>query len=116
MARADLTVTTVPNPYAAAGVAIAMTAADASNKNQFPLTGKEIVIAWNSGATGRTITITSVDDTYGRTKDIAAEAIAAGAIRVYGAGLATIGWQQTDGKLYLEANHAEVKFGILRIA
>lgn len=116
MARTVLTTTSVPSPYAGAGVAITMTAADTSNQNSFPLTGREIVIAHNTGATPRTVTITSVDDRYGRSEHIAAESIAAGAIRVYGSGLALEGWQQTDGSLYLEANHAEVKFGILRLS
>lgn len=113
MARTALTKTTIPSPYAGAGVAATMTAADTSNKNSFPLTGREIVIAYNSGASSHTVTVTSVDDRYGRSEDISAEAIAAGAIRVYGVGLALEGWQQTDGSLYLEANHAEVKFGVL---
>lgn len=115
MARTALTKTTIPSPYAGAGVAITMTAADTSNQNSFPLTGREIVIAWNSGATSRTVTVTSVDDRYGRQENISAEAIAAGAIRVYGVGLALEGWQQTDGNLYLEASNAEVKFGVLKL-
>lgn len=115
MARTALTKTAVPSPYGGAGVAVTMTAADTTNKNKFPLTGREIVIAQNTGASSRTVTITSVDDRYGRSEDIAAEAIAAGAIRVYGPGLAIEGWQQADGSLYLEANHAEVKFGILQL-
>lgn len=115
MARAALTVTNVPSPYSGAGVAVTMTAADTSNKNSVPLTGREIVIAWNSGASARTVTVTSVDDRFGRSEDIAAESIAAGAIRVYGVGLALEGWQQTDGSLYLEADNAEVKFGVLRL-
>lgn len=115
MARTALTTTAVPNPYAAAGVAITFTAADTANQNQVVLTGREIVVAHNTGATPHTVTITSSADPYNRTKDITAEAIAAGELRVYGAGMALAGWQQTDGKLYLEANHAEVKFGILKL-
>lgn len=93
-----------------------MTAADTSNKNSFPLTGREVVIAHNTGASAYTVTITSVDDRYGRSEDISAESIAAGDIRVYGPGLALEGWQQTDGSLYLEANNAAVKFGVLRLS
>lgn len=116
MARQDIPITAIPNPYAAEGVAITMTAADPSNKSQIVATGREIVIAHNTGALARTVTITSVADPYGRTKDITAESIAPGALRVYGAGLEITGWQQTDGKLYFEANHAEVKFGVLRLS
>ena len=113
MARTALTKTTIPTPYAGAGVAVSMDAADTSNQNKVAFTGREIVIAWNSGLSTRTVTITSVDDRFGRSEDISAENIAAGAIRVYGVGLALEGWQQTDGSLYLQANNAEVKFGVL---
>lgn len=115
MVRAALTKTTVPSPYAGGSTAVTMTAADTSNKNSFPMTGRELVIAQNTGAGAHTITVTSVDDTYGRQENITAESIAAGAIRVFGVGLGLIGWQQTDGALYLEADHAEVKFGVLVI-
>lgn len=115
MARAALTATAVPNPYAATGTLIAWGAADTSNKNQIVLTGRELVIAWNSGATSRTVTVTSVADRYGRTKDIAAQAIAPGEHIVYACGLSPEGWQQADGNLYLEATHAEVKFGVLKL-
>lgn len=115
MPRTALTVTQIPSPYAGAGVAATETAADTTNQNSFPLTGREIVIARNAGASTRTVTITSVDDRFGRQENIAAENIAAGELRVYGVGLALEGWQQTDGSLYIEANHADVKFTVLRL-
>jgi len=116
MARTVLTVTNVPSPYAGASAAVTMSAGDTANKTSVRRTGREIVIDPDPGGSSRTVTITSVDDRYGRSEDIAAESIAAGAIQVYGPGLALEGWQQTDGSLYLEANHAEVKFGILRLS
>lgn len=118
MARTTLTKTTVPTPYADAGVVVTMTAADTSNQNRVTLTGKEIVIAHNTGASTRTVTFTSVADRFGRTNDISAENILAGEIKVYGPGLAIEGWNSVDAAvtyLYLEANHAEVKFGVLVI-
>lgn len=115
MARTTLTKTTVPGPYADAGTVVTMTAADTGNQNRIVLTGREIVIARNSGASTRTVTFTSIADRFGRTNDLGAENILAGEIKVYGPGLALEGWQQTDGYLYLEANHAEVLFGVLVI-
>lgn len=116
MARTALTKTTVPSPYAGAGVAVTMDAADTTNQNRITLTGRELVLAQNTGVSAHTVTITSADDPYGRTKHISAESISAGEIRVYGCGLALDGWQQADGSLYLEANHADVKFGVLKLS
>ena len=62
----------------------------------------------NSGASVRTIAISSSFDEYGRKADIAATNIAAGAI--YGRFLEPHGWEQTLGGRNIEfvANHAEV--------
>lgn len=114
MPRQVLTKTTAEKSgWPTAGVAVTFTAANVTDKEQFPLTGKEIVIARNSGASSRTITITSVAFN-GRVGHITAESIAAGAVRVYGP-FNVNGWQQTDGNLYLEANHAEVLFAVIAL-
>lgn len=115
MARTALTKTTAPGGYASAGVAITMTAADISNQNSFTAEGNDLVIAWNSGASTRTVTMTSAADPFGRLGTISAESIAAGAIRVFGP-FPLPGWVQTDGKVYLSADHAEVKFGIIKLS
>jgi len=114
MARQTLTKSNSPGPYPTAGVAVTMTAADTSNKEQFALTGREVVIVHNTGATGRTYTITSTADKAGRTGDITTQAIAAGAIHTIGP-FALEGWQQSGGWLYLEASNAEVKFGVIQL-
>lgn len=116
MARTSLTKTNIPGPYADVGAVVTMTAADTSNQNRIVFTGREIVIARNSGASTRTVTFTSSADSFGRTNDLGAENILTGEIKVYGPGLALPGWVQTDtgvNYLYLEANHAEVLFGVL---
>lgn len=116
MARTVLTKTTAPSPYATAGTAVTFTAADTTNQNRFILTGRQIIIARNTGASTRTVTITSIaDPIFGRSGTISAENITAGQVKVYGAGLATDGWLQTDGYLYLEANHAEVEFAVIDV-
>lgn len=114
MARTNLTKTNAPGAYAGAGVAVVMTAADVANMNQFTAQGNDLVIAYNSGASPYTVTITSSPDPYGRTRDITAESIAAGAIRIFGP-LKTTGWIQPDGKIYLNASNAAVQFGIIAL-
>ena len=117
MARAALTKTTALGAYGtySAGAAdLTMTAADASEKNSFTCTGNDLVIAHNTGAVERTITISSVADPYNRTGDITAYALGAGEYAVFGP-FKVRGWQQSDGKIYLEANHAEVKFGVVAL-
>lgn len=114
MARTDLTKTDAPGSYADAGVALTIAAADVANKNQFVAEGADLIIAHNTGASERSITITSSPDPYGRSGDIDSEAIAAGAISIYGP-LKVAGWIQSDGKIYLEADNAEVEFGVIKL-
>ena len=114
MARTTLTKTAAPGGYSSTGAVVAMTAADITNKNQFVATGGDLVIAQNSGASPYTVTITSVADPYGRTKDVTAFSLNAGEIAVFGP-FPALGWQQTDGKIYLEANNAAVKFGVVAL-
>ena len=112
MPRTSLTKTTLTtNGWPTAGVTATVTAADASNLNSCTFTGKEVIIARNSGVGARTVTITSV--TYlGRTGHITAQSIAAGATAVFGP-FAIDGWRQTDGALYFEGSHAEILFTVL---
>lgn len=114
MARQTLTKTTSPTPNPSAGVVVTMTAANTTDKEQFTLTGRELLLVQNTGASSATYTVTSVADPYGRTGDITANAIAAGAIEVLGP-FGLPGWQQTNGYLYLEASSTDVKFGVVVI-
>lgn len=114
MARTDLTKTDAPGSYAAAGAAVTMAGADVSNKNQFTAEGSDLIVAHNTGAGAHNITITSAPDPFGRSGDISSESIAAGEIRIYGP-LKVTGWIQSDGKVYLEADHAEVEFGVIKL-
>jgi hypothetical protein len=115
MPRVDLTVTSGTTRYPTAGVAVTMTAADTTNKERFVLTGREILVIQNTGAGAHTYTITSTADPQGRTSDISAQSIAAGAIHMLGP-LDLPGWAQTSGQyLHIEANHTEVKWGVYRM-
>lgn len=114
MARTTITKTTAPGSYASAGVALVLTAADVANMNQVAAQGNDLVIAQNTDASGHTVTITSAPDPFGRSGNIAAEAIAAGAIRIYGP-FKLDGWIQTDGFLYFQADNALVKLAVVKL-
>ncbi len=90
------------------------TAADVANKNQFKPTGKELIIAWNSGASPYTVTVTSAPDEKGRSGDITAYSLAAADIAVIGP-LEIKGWRQTDGYVYWEASNVAVKFAVISL-
>src|SRR3990167_9541476 len=101
---------------AADSLDLAMTAADATNKEQVVLTGKQILVWHNtSAATPRTVTITSIaDGGHKRSGDVTTYSVAAGEYGAFGP-VEIDGWRQSDGNLYFEASHAEVKFGVLRL-
>ena len=111
MARTTLTKTAGVGPNPTAATTLTMTAGDASNGNQFTLTGREVVILHNTGVSTRTYTISSVADPYGRTGDITTQNITAGAYMALGP-FGIDGWRQTDGYLYLTVSHADVKIGV----
>ena len=115
MARQTLTKTAAPGPDPTAGVAVTMTAADTGNFEQFTWTGREVIIVQNTHAsTTYTYTLTSVADERGRTLDITTQNIVAGAIHVIGP-LSSQGWRQTNGYIYMQANNASVKWGVITL-
>jgi len=102
-------------PIAANAVDLPMTAANAANKEQFVASGKDLIIAYNSGAGARTVTITSVvDPRNNRTGDITPYSIGAGEYAVFGP-FYREGWMQPDGYIYIEAEHAEVRWGVITL-
>jgi hypothetical protein len=118
MARTNLTSKVAVGSYGDYTIALAayltMTAADVANLNQFSASGNDLVIAQNSGASTYTVTITSAPDTFGRSRDIATYGIAAGEFGVFGP-FKLLGWVQADGKIYLQASNAAVKFGVVAL-
>lgn len=116
MPRTALTPIVAAGGYPTAGVTLTWTAADASNLNDFPFTGRELILIRNShAATSYTFTITSIADSMGRSKDITTESIAAGVTRCIGPMRAKSGWLQTGGKFFLAASNASVLFAIVRL-
>jgi hypothetical protein len=118
MPRTDLTKTTplggYPTlPLVADSADAVFTAADVGNKNQFTFESGDLVLAWNSGASPYTVTLTSIADARKRTGDVTAYSLAAGDVAVFGP-FDSEGWRQADGKFYLEASNTAVKFAIIR--
>lgn len=115
--RTDITPVSPKNPnstISANSADVVSVAADAANGMAVPLTGRELIYARNTGAGARTLTITSVA-VDGRTGDITAYSLGAGEECLFGP-FTTRGWQQaSDGKLYLTAEHAEVKLLVIKI-
>lgn len=104
-----------PGTVGAGSLDIAWTAADVANKQSFVASGNDLLLAWNSDVSAHTITLTSVPDRQGRTGDITAYSIAAGTIAAFQFDELS-GWAQSDGTIQCEANHATVKFAVLKVA
>jgi hypothetical protein len=100
-------------PLTADSADLVETAADATEKQETSISGREIIVAHNTGVGARTVTFTSVAH-LGRTGDITAYSIGAGEIAVFGP-FKAVGWRQSNGKLYYEASHADVKFAVIAI-
>jgi hypothetical protein len=130
MARTTLNKTTLNSAYPALPITAlsadlnfqAATGSAGSNGNQFAWgdAARLLLIAINTGITGRTVTISSIanSNTHNRSGDITAYAVAIGALASPIASAWIIertGFYQADGMLYLEANHAEIKFACVAI-
>lgn len=120
MARATLTKVAAQGnyptlPLTANSADLPMTAANATDKEQFVASGKDLVIAHNTGGSTRTITVTSVaDGKTRRTGDQGAYSLGAGEYAVLGP-FEREGYMQSDGYIYLEASHADIKFGVVTL-
>lgn len=118
MARVPLTVRQLKVFDGAAGAgefADVFTAADTTDFNSFPFTGKEVIRARNVGASSRTVTVISAPYSKNqRVGDITTYSIPAGAQMTLDF-LPLDGWRQADGSLYINGSHAEVEFSIVRL-
>ena len=99
-------------PLGAGSVTATFAAADVGNMNQFLPGGEDLLIAYNSGASPYTVTITSAPDQMNRTGDITTYSLAAGDIAVFGP-FKLMGWVQADGYVYLQASNASVKLAVI---
>lgn len=122
MPTTAVTADTTPGPYSTTGTTITWTAADVANGNHVavPTTGtKWILLARNvHAATTYTVTITSVAlaaDTIGagRTGDVAAVNIAAGAQKLFQ--LTSAGWKNSSDQIAFSGNNANIQFAFFSI-
>jgi hypothetical protein len=110
---AVLAKTTLLGPWSQVGIAVTMTPSAGGGGDSFVASGDMILIARNSGAVERTITITSVaDPVTGRMGNVTAQALAAGEIRAFR--LLPVGWSNA-GSIAIATSHAEVIIGILQL-
>jgi len=114
MARTALTKTTALGGYQAALTTLTMNAADIADLNSFVASGNDFLIVHNTNVAEQTITITSVADPFGRSGTITTEAIAADGYRVFGP-MSLLGWEQTDGSVYLQASAVDVLLGVITL-
>lgn len=120
MARATLTKITPLGSYPALALVadsadITFTAANATDKEQFVMSGNDLLLAWNTGAGARTVTLTSsADPNNRRTGDITTYSIGAGEIAVFGP-FKKDGWVQSGNYMFIEAAHAEVKWAVITL-
>jgi hypothetical protein len=118
MTRATITPFTALGAYGTYGAGLAdftLTAANVSDKNMCVASNNDLIIAYNSDVTNPyTVTISSVADTFGRTGDITSYSLAAGDYVAFGP-FRNVGWKQSDGKLYFEANNAAIKFAVIAL-
>ena len=103
-------------PWNTAGLELTLTAADAVNLNETPAVTKAVLVAYNSGGSTRTVTVTSVaDSTTGRTGDVS-KSLTTGKYWFWV--LVKNGWAYDDSGTYkfrFSADHADVKFAIIKM-
>lgn len=114
MPRVTLTKTTPAGPLPLTALtAFTWTAADVANKEQIVLTQKDVLLIWNSGASSHTYTLTGVADSLGRTADIGPVTLNAGIFHACIPGYEGFAQSGTPRYLFLEANHAEIKYAVI---
>jgi hypothetical protein len=101
-------------PYEAALTTTTFTACDAANGNYTPTNGQQVLVFYNSDTNPHTVTVFSAKDAEGRTQDITAFSIAAGAF-AHTAKFPIIGWQDSGGNLDFTASDATVKVAVLTV-
>jgi len=81
------------------------------------ITGRELLLVWNSGASPYTITITSQVDEKNRTGDITTYSLAAGEFAYFTGGLTNApGWKSPSTNLItITPSNASVKWALLQL-
>lgn len=102
-----------PQKYAAAANEFTFQAAELAG-DSVVLTGREILLIQNGGAAPATFTIFSTPDKYGRTKDIAAQSLAAGEFAIFGP-VPLEGWADSTRALLLDASAVDIKWAVITL-
>ncbi len=101
--------------YSTPGVAaIILTSSDVPNKEQTKLTGKEMLLIRNLAPGTETVSIDSVEDEFGRTKNITNYSLSAGENSLFGP-FAPNEWAQPDGNLFFSTSDLQMLIAVLRI-
>ena len=113
MPRTALTVTDAPKSTAIVGAVITMDTGDATDDNDFVLTGREIVLIKNASVdTARIIEISSAPCEHGRSADIS-HSIPFGEVHMFAPRHA--GWRQASGKVFMSPATTDIKVGVVRL-
>ena len=72
-----------------------------------------LVIVKNEGVVARTVTFSSKADEKNRTGDVTAYSLGAGELAMFR--FKKAGWMQSDGKIYMEAEHADIKYAVIQL-
>jgi hypothetical protein len=114
MALTTIPPTTRPLSYPGDVIPCTPITADVATGNRIALTGKEEVWAWNTdGAVERNVTVSSVaDPIFSRTGDVVV-ALTAGQWKRFSL-FQRPGFAQTGNYLHLSADHANVKFLVVK--
>jgi len=121
MSRTNIAAQTPLGPYPAGATVgagaldLVWTAADPSNLNEFPFTGRDILLVWNTDSAAHTITLTSAPDSQGRSADIATYSVGAGKISCFSFRQGASGWLQSDGHVYITGVSALLMFAIVTL-
>ena len=81
------------------------------------ITGREVLLAWNSGASPYTVTIASQVDEKNRTGDITSYSLAAGEFLYFTGGMTLApGWRNVStGLITITPSNAAVKWAVLKL-
>ena len=95
---------------------LTFTAIDIVNTNKITMSGRKMILLFrNDDVAEKTVTISSSDNPYGRTADVTAFAMAAGAYAIRE--FEPPGWEQTVGgrDMIITANDADIKVAAINL-
>lgn len=118
MAETKVTPITPTNPYLDESTTpqlntVTAISSDVANGNKVSLDTDILLIMDNTNVGAQTVTVTSQNDPFGRTADIAAFSLAAGvrANRLFKA----VGWSNGNGDLLVTGSHADMKIEAYKV-